>query len=154
MNRLTGFNHLLIRCKFSKFSKIVRGFSNDSHNDFKPQSKTNIPDDMKSVVKLIEDQVKANDIMLYMKGTPSAPQCGFSGQAVRILNAIGVDFASVNVLQYPTVREAVKLYSEWPTIPQLYVKGEFVGGADILTTMFNDGTLKTLLEENKLLQDK
>jgi monothiol glutaredoxin len=129
-----------------------KNFSTDSHDDFKPQKKA-IPNGLEDVVKLIEEQVKTNDVMLYMKGTPNRPQCGFSGQAVRVLQAVGVDFSSVNVLEYPIIREGVKIYSEWPTIPQLYVKGEFVGGADILTSMYNDGQLQTLLKEKKLLKE-
>jgi len=85
--------------------------------------------------------------MLYMKGTPSQPQCGFSMQVVRILNAVGVDYASVNVLEFPAIREGIKEYSDWPTIPQLYVKGEFVGGCDIVSSMFTDGELDDYLKE-------
>ena len=96
---------------------------------------------------LIKEQVESNDVMLYMKGTPSAPQCGFSMQTVRVLNAVGVDYASVNVLDFPAVRDGIKTYSDWPTIPQLYVKGEFVGGCDIITTMFTEGELDTYMKE-------
>jgi monothiol glutaredoxin len=96
---------------------------------------------------LIKEQVESNDVMLYMKGTPSAPQCGFSMQTVRVLNAVGVDYASVNVLDFPAVRDGIKSYSDWPTIPQLYVKGEFVGGCDIITTMFTEGELDTYMKE-------
>lgn len=108
---------------------------------------------MDEAVSMIEKQVKEHDIMLYMKGTPSQPQCGFSMQAVRILNATGVDFSSVNVLEYGAIREGVKQYSQWPTIPQLYVKGEFVGGCDIMTTMFQEGELESLMKEHKLLEE-
>lgn len=97
--------------------------------------------------------MKTNDVMLYMKGTPSRPQCGFSGQAVRILNVVGVDFSSVNVLEYNAIREGIKIYSEWPTVPQLYIKGEFIGGADIMSSMYNEGELEKLLKEKKLLED-
>jgi monothiol glutaredoxin len=86
-----------------------RFLSSDSHDDFKPQKKTVIPDALEDVVKLIGKQVEENPVILYMKGTPSAPQCGFSMQAVRILNAVGADFSSVNVLEYSAVREAVKV---------------------------------------------
>ena len=96
---------------------------------------------------LIKEQVESNDVMLYMKGTPSAPQCGFSMQTVRVLNAVGVDYASVNVLDFPAVRDGIKSYSDWPTIPQLYVKGEFVGGCDIITTMFTEGELDTYMNK-------
>lgn len=126
-------------------------FFYDSHDDFKPKRK-DVPEELAEVVKLVESQVKENSIMLYMKGTPSRPQCGFSSQAVRILNAVGVDFSSVNVLEYPTIREGVKIYSEWPTLPQLYVKGEFVGGCDIITGMYNDGELEKLFKTHKLLE--
>lgn len=87
-----------------------------------------------------------------MKGTPSQPQCGFSMQAVRILNATGVDFSSVNVLEHTAIREGIKKYSDWPTIPQLYIKGEFIGGCDILTAMYNDGELEKKLKDEKLIE--
>ncbi|CAE7663710.1 grx5 [Symbiodinium microadriaticum] len=90
--------------------------------------------------------------MLYMKGTPSQPQCGFSLQTVRILNAVGADFASVNVLEYQAIREGIKTFSDWPTIPQLYVNGEFIGGCDIVTTMYKDGELEKMLTELKLIE--
>lgn len=132
----------------------VRSFSNDdSHDDFKPKKKV-IPTGLEDVISLIDQQVKENDVMLYMKGTPSSPQCGFSSQAVRILNAVGVDFGSVNVLEYPAIRDGIKVYSEWPTVPQLYVKGEFVGGCDIMATMFKEGDLEKLMKEKKVLSDE
>ena len=131
-------------------SWIMRQLS-DSHEDFQPKKKA-VPTGMEDVMKLIDKQVKENDVMLYMKGTPSAPQCGFSLNAVRILNAVGVDFSSVNVLEYPAIREGVKKYSEWPTIPQLYVKGEFIGGGDIMAQMYNDGGLEKLFKEHKLIE--
>ena len=111
-----------------------------------------LPTGMEEVLQLIDRQVKENDVMLYMKGTPSAPQCGFSLNAVRILNAVGVDFSSVNVLEFPAIREGVKKYSDWPTIPQLYVKGEFIGGGDIMVEMYNDGGLEKLMKEHKLIE--
>ena len=126
--------------------------TDESHDDFKPTKKVTVPAGMEDVMKLIENQVKENPVMLYMKGTPTRPQCGFSGQAIRILNALGVEFSSVNVLQYESIREGVKLYSDWPTIPQLYVSGEFVGGCDIMTSMFNDGDLEKLLKDKNLLK--
>jgi monothiol glutaredoxin len=133
----------------------LRSFSteDDSHDDFKPKKKA-IPTGLEEVIALIDSQVKENDVMLYMKGTPSGPQCGFSSQAVRILNAIGVDFSSVNVLEYPAIRDGVKVYSEWPTVPQLYVKGEFVGGSDIMAAMFKDGDLEKLMKEKKVLTEE
>ena len=96
----------------------------------------------------IADDVKSNDVLLYMKGTPAFPQCGFSAVTVQILSHIGVKFKAVNVLEDPEVREGIKTFSNWPTIPQLYVKGEFVGGADIIREMYMNGELATLLRDN------
>jgi monothiol glutaredoxin len=97
--------------------------------------------------KFIEDSVKSNDVFLFMKGTPDFPQCGFSNQVVQVLTYLGVDYKSANVLADPELREGIKVYTNWPTIPQLYVKGEFVGGADIVREMFQAGELQQLLEE-------
>jgi len=94
----------------------------------------------------IDNAVKTNDVFLFMKGTPDFPQCGFSGQVVQILNYLGVDFQSANVLADQELREGVKVYTNWPTIPQLYVKGEFVGGADIVREMFQNGELQAHFE--------
>ena len=94
----------------------------------------------------IEEQLKSNDILLYMKGTPDFPQCGFSGQTVAALNAIGKPYAFVNIFDDQEVREGLKAYSNWPTFPQLYVKGELVGGCDIIIEMYHSGELKDLLE--------
>ena len=88
-----------------------------------------------------ETQVESTPVMLYMKGTPQQPQCGFSQQVCRVLHATGVEFDSVNVLEDESIREGVKQYSEWPTIPQLYVGGEFIGGCDIVTEAFQSGEL-------------
>ncbi len=97
----------------------------------------------------IEQQITTNPVVLYMKGTPEQPQCGFSANAVNILNACGVEkLLTVDVLQDPEIRQGIKDYSNWPTIPQLYVNGEFIGGSDILTEMYQSGELKKLLEEN------
>ena len=99
-----------------------------------------------SIKDQIHQTVTANPVVLYMKGTASFPQCGFSGRAVQILKACGVDnFVTVNVLEDPDVRQGIKEYSNWPTIPQLYVNGEFVGGSDIMTEMYQSGELQTLL---------
>ena len=95
----------------------------------------------------IADDVKNNDVLLYMKGTPAFPQCGFSAVTVQILSHIGVKFKAVNVLEDPEVREGIKVFSNWPTIPQLYVKGEFIGGCDIVREMHATGELKTLLAD-------
>jgi len=98
----------------------------------------------------IHEQVTSHPVVLYMKGNPSFPQCGFSANVVRILSACGVDQPfTVNVLEEPEIRQGIKAYANWPTIPQLYVNGEFVGGSDILTEMFESGELKTLLSTAK-----
>jgi len=95
----------------------------------------------------IKQQVTANPVVLYMKGTPQFPQCGFSALAVQTLNACGVtSFFSVNVLENPDIRQGIKEYASWPTIPQLYVKGEFIGGSDIVKEMYQSGELQKLLE--------
>ncbi len=95
----------------------------------------------------IEEQLQSHDVLLYMKGTPDFPQCGFSGQAVAALNAIGKPYSYVNIFEDPEIREGLKVYSNWPTFPQLYVKGELIGGSDIVVEMYNSGELQTLLEE-------
>jgi monothiol glutaredoxin len=98
--------------------------------------------------ELIEQQINSNPVVLYMKGTPQYPQCGFSANAVKILNACGVqDFYAVDVLADPEIRQGIKDYSNWPTIPQLYINGEFIGGSDIMTEMYQNGELQKLLEK-------
>lgn len=97
--------------------------------------------------KRIEDQLGSNNVLLYMKGSPDFPQCGFSGQAVAALNAIGKPYAYVNIFEDPDVREGLKEFSNWPTFPQLYVKGELVGGCDIMVEMYHSGELQKLIEE-------
>ncbi|WP_298335043.1 Grx4 family monothiol glutaredoxin [uncultured Erythrobacter sp.] len=96
----------------------------------------------------IASVVGENDVVLFMKGTPLFPQCGFSSRAVAILDHCGVQYESVDVLQDMEVRQGIKTYSEWPTIPQLYVKGEFVGGSDIMMEMFEAGELQQMLDDN------
>ena len=93
----------------------------------------------------LRKEIAGNDVILFMKGTKAMPQCGFSMQVAQILNHLGVDFTDVNVLEDMSVREGIKAYSNWPTIPQLYVKGEFVGGCDIVREMFQAGELQELL---------
>jgi monothiol glutaredoxin len=93
----------------------------------------------------IGKQITGNDVVLFMKGTKDMPQCGFSMQVAQILNHLGVDFKDINVLEDMSVREGVKAYSNWPTVPQLYVKGEFVGGCDIVREMFQAGELQDML---------
>jgi len=95
----------------------------------------------------IDQIVQSNDVVLFMKGTPLFPQCGFSSRAVSILEHCGVDFEGVDVLQDMDIRQGIKAYSDWPTIPQLYVKGEFVGGSDIMMEMYEAGELQQLLDE-------
>ncbi len=101
-----------------------------------------------STQEKIQQTISDNNVVLYMKGTASFPQCGFSGRAIQILTACGSEFVSVDVLSDPEIREGIKTFSNWPTIPQLYVKGEFIGGSDIMTEMYQSGELKTLLTES------
>ncbi len=100
-----------------------------------------------SINQFIEQQVKSSDVVLFMKGTPQFPQCGFSGQVVQILDYLGVPYKGVNVLDSEELRQGVKAYSNWPTIPQLYVKGEFLGGCDIIREMFQAGELQGALKD-------
>ena len=102
----------------------------------------------------ITETNQANDVVLYMKGTKSMPQCGFSSRVAGVLNYMGVDYQDVNVLADENVRQGIKDFSDWPTIPQLYVKGEFVGGCDIITEMTLSGELDTLFSENDVTFDK
>ena len=100
------------------------------------------------VQELIKQQVTGNPVVLYMKGTAQFPQCGFSANAVRILNAVGIkEFFSVDVLANPDIRQGIKDYANWPTIPQLYINGEFIGGSDIMTEMYQSGELQVLAEK-------
>jgi monothiol glutaredoxin len=100
-----------------------------------------------SIHQFIDQQVKASDVVLFMKGTPQFPQCGFSGQVVQILDYLGVPYKGVNVLDSDELRQGIKAYSNWPTIPQLYVKGEFVGGCDIIREMFQTGELQGVFKD-------
>ena len=100
-----------------------------------------------TIQEKIAEQIKNNVIVLYMKGTPQFPQCGFSSKAVQILKTLGAtQFAAVDVLADPEIRQGIKDFSNWPTIPQLYVNGEFIGGCDIMTEMYDNGELKTLIQ--------
>jgi monothiol glutaredoxin len=98
----------------------------------------------------IDELVKNNDIVLFMKGTALFPQCGFSSRAVAILDHLGVRFETVDVLQDPEIRQGIKAYSDWPTVPQLYIKGEFLGGSDIMMEMFEAGELQRLVDEKQV----
>ena len=103
-----------------------------------------------AIEQFIGNEVKANDVVLFMKGTPQTPMCGFSAQVVQILDHIGVTYKGLNVLESDELRQGIKSYSNWPTIPQLYVKGEFVGGCDIVREMFQGGELQSLLKDKRL----
>ena len=107
-----------------------------------------------TAIDQIKDTVTKNDVVLFMKGTKLMPQCGFSSKVAGILNYLGVDYTDVNVLADPEIRQGIKDYSDWPTIPQLYVKGEFVGGTDIAIEMTLSGELDTLLETSGVKFDK
>ncbi|MEL6466718.1 MAG: Grx4 family monothiol glutaredoxin [Pseudomonadota bacterium] len=109
---------------------------------------------MSDAASRITETNNSNDVVLYMKGTKSMPQCGFSSRVAGVLNYMGVDFADVNVLADEELRQGIKDFSDWPTIPQLYVKGEFVGGCDIITEMTLSGELDTLFDENGVTYDK
>ena len=99
------------------------------------------------IEQFIDNEIKANDVVLFMKGTPQFPMCGFSGQLVQILDYLGVPYKGLNVLENEELRNGIKSFSNWPTIPQLYVKGEFVGGCDIIREMFQSGELQSLLKD-------
>src|SRR5215467_3814169 len=103
-----------------------------------------------AIERFIDNEIKANDVVLFMKGTPQFPMCGFSGQLVQILDYLGVPYKGLNVLENDELRSGIKSFSNWPTIPQLYVKGEFVGGCDIVREMFQAGELQGLLKEKGL----
>ena len=105
---------------------------------------------MTDVNSRIETEIKSQDVVVFMKGTPQFPMCGFSGQVVQILDYIGVPYKGLNVLENDELRNGIKTYSNWPTIPQLYVKGEFVGGCDIIREMFQAGELQGLMKEKGL----
>ena len=102
---------------------------------------------MQDIKTFIDREVSGNDVVLFMKGTPNFPMCGFSGQIVQILNHMGIDYKAHNVLDDMSLREGIKAYANWPTIPQLYIKGEFIGGCDIVREMFQSGELAATLEE-------
>ncbi|MBE0437870.1 MAG: Grx4 family monothiol glutaredoxin [Methylomicrobium sp.] len=99
------------------------------------------------VISRIKDQIENNPVVLYMKGTPDFPQCGFSGRSVQVLQACKADFTFVNIFEDPELREALKEYSSWPTYPQLYIKGQLVGGCDIILDLYNTGELVKLLQD-------
>ena len=102
-----------------------------------------------SIIETIKKQIEDNTVILYMKGTAQFPQCGFSSRAVQLLKACEAEFAAVNVLDNPEIRQGIKDYSNWPTIPQLYINGEFIGGSDIIAEMYESGELQMMLEKVK-----
>lgn len=128
------------------FAQTTDGSDSGLHDDFKPQIKAQPSVSAKEQIK---QDVRNNKVFLYMKGTPDAPMCGFSNRACRILDAYGVRYATRNVLEDPELREGVKEYSDWPTIPQVYVDGEFMGGSDILMSMHESGELKKIFLDTK-----
>jgi len=99
-----------------------------------------------TVAQRIKDDISSNDVVLYMKGTPVFPMCGFSAAVVQVLGHMGVKFKGINVLEDPSIRQGIKDFSNWPTIPQLYVKGEFIGGSDIMMEMYQSGELQQVLD--------
>lgn len=103
------------------------------------------------ILEIIDQDVKNNDVLLYMKGTAQMPQCGFSSVVAQVLKNLEVPFKSIDVLTNPEIREGIKQYSNWPTIPQLYIKGEFIGGCDIVRDMFQSGELKALLQSKNII---
>jgi monothiol glutaredoxin len=107
---------------------------------------------MTAIFEVIQGHLKMHPIVLYMKGTKRAPLCGFSGTIVQILTRLGSEFHDVNVLEDPEIRQGIKEFTNWPTIPQLYIEGEFIGGTDIVREMYESGELKALLEEKGLMQ--
>ena len=109
---------------------------------------------MSDAATKIKDTVTRNDVVLFMKGTKSMPQCGFSSRVAGVLNYMGVEYEDVNVLEDDAIRQGIKDYSDWPTIPQLYVKGEFVGGCDIITEMTLSGELDKMFDDNGVAYDK
>ena len=110
---------------------------------------------MSEVQTFIDETVKEHPVVLFMKGTAQMPQCGFSARAVQILRAVGLkEVVTINVLEDDEVREGIKVYSNWPTIPQLYIKAEFVGGSDIMAEMFESGEMEKMLRDEKVLTDE
>ena len=127
---------------------LARGLA-DMHDDFKPQQKRTYANEAgeSDVEAQIKKDIAANKVVVFMKGVPEAPQCGFSNAVVQVLQAEGVEFRGYNVLADPDLREGIKAFSAWPTIPQVYVDGEFIGGCDTTVEMYKSGELATMLKE-------
>ncbi|MGI4776209.1 MAG: Grx4 family monothiol glutaredoxin [Janthinobacterium lividum] len=104
-----------------------------------------------NILEFIEDQINSNDIVLFIKGTKDFPQCGFSAKVIGIMNEIGANFEDINVLANEELRQGIKDFSDWPTVPQMYVRGEFIGGCDIISEMYTNGDLITLLKDRDIL---
>ncbi|KAJ4718325.1 Glutaredoxin [Melia azedarach] len=117
----------------------------DTHDDFKPTNK--VESSGLSLKEIVEQDVKENPVMLYMKGVPEFPQCGFSSLAVRVLSHYNVPISARNILEDPELKSAVKAFSHWPTFPQIFIKGEFIGGSDIILNMHQNGELKEKLKD-------
>lgn len=143
------------RSKYSTNTNSCKCFSTeteDTHSDFKPKVKQEINDE--NVMRVIDEWVKNNDVVLFMKGTREMPRCGFSNYVVQILNFYKIKNVKViNILEGQALREAVKQYSNWPTYPQLYVKGNLIGGCDIIKEMHENGTFKEMVEREGLNQE-
>mmetsp|Transcript_20364 Transcript_20364/g.24448 ORF Transcript_20364/g.24448 Transcript_20364/m.24448 type:complete len:197 (-) Transcript_20364:68-658(-) len=130
-------------CRSFNASPVITK-EDDTHEDFKPISHVEVTEDVNEYIQKI---VSENKVFIFMKGHPTAPRCGFSNMACRVLDHYGVPYGSVDVLQDPELREAIKKFSNWPTIPQVYMDGEFVGGSDILMSMHQSGELKEMMDE-------
>ena len=142
---------LLPPANMRSFSSRVDGADEDSHDDFQPKSKGQSSDDMN---EHITNWVTENDVCIFMKGTRKMPQCGFSRYVVVLMNAYGVkEYKDVNVLADENLRSTIKTYSNWPTIPQVYIKGEFIGGCDIMKEMHEDGSLRELLIGQHIIKE-
>jgi monothiol glutaredoxin len=138
-----GLGYIYSQCRVTQGEPPARGKPHGACR-FKDQGRLPQEEMDMSIEQFIDNELKSNDVVLFMKGTPQFPQCGFSGQVVQILDHVGVGYKGLNVLESAELRNGVKTYSNWPTIPQLYVKGEFVGGCDIIREMFQAGELQQL----------
>eukprot|EP00268_Persea_americana_P058573 TRINITY_DN7095_c0_g1_i3.p1 TRINITY_DN7095_c0_g1~~TRINITY_DN7095_c0_g1_i3.p1 ORF type:complete len:173 (-),score=33.62 TRINITY_DN7095_c0_g1_i3:678-1196(-) len=136
---------------YMRHSTTVTG-DPDTHDDFKPTNK--LAGSGLSTQDIVEQDVKENPVMLYMKGVPDAPRCGFSALAVRILNEYSVPISARNILEDPELKNGVKAFSNWPTFPQIFIKGEFIGGSDIILSMHQTGELKEKLKDISANQEK
>ncbi|KAK1264960.1 hypothetical protein QJS04_geneDACA021392 [Acorus gramineus] len=140
-----NFRPVIASGSYFRHSSSTSSSDPDTHEDFQPASKlgsSNI-----SVEGIVEQDVKQNPVMIYMKGIPEAPRCGFSALAVRVLNEYGVPISARNILENPELKSGVKAFSNWPTFPQIFIKGEFIGGSDIILNMHQSGELKEKLKD-------